>query len=473
MLLTNLSSDLPFPVNSETDLIFPCPHCRTPLRVPSSFAGVTGPCPQCFLQITAPLVSPTANNPTVQSLRVAALPTADSTTTASAPKQGAGYFDEPPLAESIRPEPRGIAPRSNSEGSVHLPAIDTKRVRTAESADVINPNHLNERPSDSRSLIRLAIPLLILALIGFGLFLLNDYLKSNSLTQPSNEVVEQKLKSHLEDPVAKPTAPIKPVIATPAQPEKTIEKPITESPFSPVMPPDAIKVSPQNHPQKPQQDEPQVGVEASRVVEQFLSATSFNERMLYVHTHLSQEDLQRGILNYKWPTAHYIPGSQIPHPAERLIEFYYEVSFGENSVGFPRKATLLVHKRANEEPKVILEPLLDTVGGRLRQFAKEPSIAPQDFYVIMDARSKCFDDNVPGADKKSTFYLRAHITGPDIATAYANDVSETRKEFDNPLTGLKWKNPMPVIVTLQWNIKEDHSRPFLEVIQIKAKSWNP
>jgi hypothetical protein len=209
------------------------------------------------------------------------------------------------------------------------------------------------------------------------------------------------------------------------------------------------------------------------MVEQFLAATTFDERMMYVLTKKTPLELQNSILSSKWPTAQITPGAQIPHPAERLTEFYFEVRFGENSVGFPRETTILVHQRGDEEPKVILEPLLDTVGGRLRDFASEPSSKPQDFYVIMDARVRCFDDKIPNADKKCTFFLRAHITGMDIATAYATEISQIRKQFDDPLAGFKWKKPMPVVVTLQWNTTEDYTRPFIEVIDIKAKNWNP
>jgi hypothetical protein len=132
---------------------------------------------------------------------------------------------------------------------------------------------------------------------------------------------------------------------------------------------------------------------------------------------------------------------------------------------------MLVHQRGNDDPKIVLEPLLDTVGDRLREFAKTPSSEPQDFYVIMDARIKCFDDKIPNSDKKCTFFLRAHINDEHIATAYASEISETRKQFDNPLNGLKWKDPIPVRVTLQWNTSEDYTRPFLELIEIKEKSW--
>jgi hypothetical protein len=91
----------------------------------------------------------------------------------------------------------------------------------------------------------------------------------------------------------------------------------------------------------------------------------------------------------------------------------------------------------------------------------------------MDARINCYQDTIPNAAKKSTFYFRAHYNGDDLAIAYANQQSETRQAFNSPLEGLKWKNPIPVVVTLQWNTIEDPKRPFLEVIEIKAKDWNP
>jgi hypothetical protein len=304
--------------------------------------------------------------------------------------------------------------------------------------------------------MRFMIPSCILALLGLGFFQFSQYLKENSLTQKAG----QQKKSPYSTPLVSGPLPTTASTASEnlsalpqGQPKATEPKDDKKDEFN------------------PQDAEIQGGLTATRIVEQFLIAKTFEERMLYVTTQKNVEDLQNTILSRKWPTAQITPGSQINHLNERLTEYYFEVRFGENSINFPRKTTMLVHQRGNDDPKIVLEPLLDTVGDRLREFAKAPSSEPQDFYVIMDARIKCFDDKIPNSDKKCTFFLRAHINDEHIATAYASEISETRKQFDNPLNGLKWKDPIPVRVTLQWNTSEDYTRPFLELIEIKEKSW--
>lgn len=331
-----------------------------------------------------------------------------------------------------------------------------------------------------RKMLRFALPAALILLFAFGFKQLARFLKANSLTQPAKPAATQSAKPSIKAPSTPTVAPSPPATVTHPTPQVgSVTTPDPSPSLPPATVPAAVTPTPVNqatpspvdtaHVEPP----PQAGAIARRMVEQFLAATSFDERMLYVLTKKTPVELQNSILARKWPTAQITPGAQIPHPAERLTEFYFEVRFGENSVGFPREATILVHQRGDEEPKVILEPLLDTVGGRLRQFASEPSSKPQDFYVIMDARVRCFDDKIPNADKKCTFFLRAHITGMDIATAYVTESSQIRKQFDDPLAGFKWKKPMPVVITLQWNTTEDYTRPYIEVIDIKAKNWNP
>ena len=341
-------------------------------------------------------------------------------------------------------------------------------------------SHEEKSSRRMRKMLRFALPAALILLFAFGFNQLSRFLKANSLTQPAPPPVTQSAKPPGQTPTALPVTPTPPTTVSHPTPQIGPVKTPDPSPslppatVPPSVTPDPVNQATPSPVETPQEDPPpQVGAIARRMVEQFLAATTFDERMLYVLTKKTPTELQTSILSRKWPTAQITPGAQIPHPAERLTEFYFEVRFGENSVGFPREATILVHQRGDEEPKVILEPLLDTVGGRLRQFASEPSSKPQDFHVIMDARVRCFDDKIPNADKKCTFFLRAHITGMDIATAYVTESSQIRKQFDDPLAGFKWKKPMPVVVTLQWNTTEDYTRPYIEVIDIKAKNWNP
>lgn len=365
----------------------------------------------------------------------------------------------------IRPEPRGLSDVKSPEN-----------IRATSIAEFPEEIPIIRSAKKSRGgkvatlrfteLLRWLIPATIVLLVGFGFLNVVRFLKANSLTQkPKEQTTNADSTPLVSGPISAGDQSLPPVATAPVRAAQPPSSPGNGN-VSSVLGSDTADAA------NTGESDSQAGLVASRTVEQFLAATSFEERMIHVQSRLHHDQLKNSILSRKWPTAQITPGAQISHPDQRLVEYYFEVRFGENSINFPRKATILVHQRGSDEPKIIVEPLLDTVGGRLREFAKKPSSSPQDFFVIMDARVKCFDDKIPGSDKKCTFFLRPHISGEDIATAYAHEISPTRAEFDNPLTGLKWKNPMPVVLTLQWNTTEDYTRPFLEVIEIKSKSWN-
>jgi hypothetical protein len=338
----------------------------------------------------------------------------------------------------------------------------------------------------SRKLLSILIPCLILTLVALCFFDISRLFKPAIPTptsplipeqQPSEPQIESTTSiiiplpaipsiAPLETPVPPVEIPEQAMVIVPSQ--EQVAEPTILFPDSPLLPlPDANQLAPEISTVTEAITEP------NQVIKRFLTTDDFEERLSYVITHLSGEELQNGLLSQKWPSAEYTLTAQIPRTSERLTEFYYEVRFGDNTVGFPTVATLLLIKRADEAAKVILDPLLDTVGGRLRAYAIDPTSKPKDFYVIMDARVKCTDDTIPNGDQKCMFYLRSHTTGQNIATAFAHQNSPTHQKFDNPLSGLKWKNPMPVVLTLQWNTSEDDARPFLEVIDIKSQNWRP
>jgi hypothetical protein len=447
-------------VNPSNVIRFHCPHCGVFLSVPQALAGVTGPCPTCTAQITAPLSDPITAAPPVTPSAIAPLPTPSPAESPKSPLSA-------PEPTHIRPEPRGLATPKPVDSIRALDPADVDERLALPSPTAPFPEK-KRKPDRLPSLLRLLIPVSIVLIIAVGFFQLSKFLKTTSLTQKPKTPPTKTDATPLVSGVVSATAA--PPRVTPIPPPSSTETLPSPNVAGPTVIPDTPPIVEPTTPED-QDDPAKQGLIASGIVEQFLAATTIEERMMYVSTRIPQDQLKKSILSIKWPTAQITPGAQISHPAERLTEYYFEVRFGENSINFPRKTTLLVHQRGTDEPKIVIEPLLDTAGGRLAEFAKKPSTAPQDFHVIMDARIKCFDDKIPNSDKKCTFFLRAHITGEDIATAYANELSETRKEFDNPLNGLKWKNPMPVIITLQWNTTEDYTRPFLEVIEIKSKSW--
>lgn len=438
-------------VSPPSSISFSCPQCQCTLRVPRHMAGVTGPCPSCGQMITSPREV--------------------------APPQEISYQRTVPPLSSLPAIPRTLPAGSPSALPVSarpIPPLHEEKPRTVVNSDpsasarpaaptIIRPRKTEAyRPlSKKYTLLRILIPLCAISILAVG------YWQISTMLQKDRAAPQRKA-------VAAPgrLTPSTKTVATPPKRSTTpsVNAPITPSPRSTPI------AEPQPRPEVASPDAqspPPSGLLAGQIMEKFLAAPGLAERLPYLSSSKTPDELSTTFLARPWPIAQLTPGAQIPHPTEGLIEYYYEVRFGENSFGFPRLATFLLHQYGNEPPKVLVDPLLDTIGGRLQDFAANPVDGPQDFFVIMDARVKCFDLKVPNADKKCTFFLRSHIQGKDIVTAYANEQSAVRKEFDDPLGGLRWKNPMPVILTLQWNTQEDAARPFIEVIGIKAKSWNP
>lgn len=448
------------------------------LSVPASLVGVTGPCPQCSAQISAPRPILQSPQPTVAPYQappqqVAPQPQAPAPAPVPVPQAQpvssyqapASPYAPPASRESIRPEPRHTAARPTPVAPVARldPQAEMRSRPPVTPANVVTGKR--KAPKSSIAL-RILIPTLILGGLGAAIFYLSQFLSSHGVDHTANAdkkvvpttSIEEELGDEEPDVPVVEVKPDKVAVKTTAPPKPLVEE-IPE-------PPTKIKI-----------DEPPVPTvrTAGEVVDAFLTASSFAARKPLIFTKKSDQELIAAQFDKAWPPATVVIGTQNSIPSERLIEYYFQVNFAENALGFPRIATILVHKRGDEEPKVIAEPLIDTIGGRLRQYAAAPQDKPQDFYAFMDAVMFCRSETVPNPQKKSQFHLRAHNTGEDLAVAYVNEQSEIRKAFMNPdpLENLKWKNPIAVVLTLQWNTSEDPARPFLEILEIKAKNWNP
>lgn len=378
-----------------------------------------------------------------------------------------------PLPAIPRTLPAG-SPSAHPISTRPIPPLNEAQPQSVAGADssasakpiaptIIRPRKTEPyRPlSKKYTLLRILIPLCAISILAVGYWQISTTLqKDRAAPQRKAVAATGRLTPSSRTVATPPNRSIPPSASAPITPSPR-SSPIAETQ------PNSETTAPVS------QDPPPAGLLAGQIMEKFLVAPGLAERLPFLLSSKTPDELATTFLARPWPIAQLTPGAQIPHPTEGLIEYYFEVRFGENSFGFPRLATFLLHQHGNEPPKILVDPLLDTIGGRLQDFAANPSAAPQDFFVIMDARVKCFDHNVPNADKKCTFFLRSHIQGKDIVTAYAHEQSAVRKEFDDPLGGLRWKNPIPVILTLQWNTQEDTARPYIEVIGIKAKSWHP
>lgn len=98
---------------------------------------------------------------------------------------------------------------------------------------------------------------------------------------------------------------------------------------------------------------------------------------------------------------------------------------------------------------------------------------PATFHVLLEPIDGCYEESIPGADRKFTLKLLSSPFGKETARAYAANASRVREQVEQPAYPIRWGMRRPATVTLRWNHREAPSRPFLELIEINSPDWNP
>ncbi|MGB6223395.1 hypothetical protein [Haloferula sp.] len=213
-------------------------------------------------------------------------------------------------------------------------------------------------------------------------------------------------------------------------------------------------------------------IRAEQVLDEFLATSLLDERLGLIDPPLSVAELEGTILDMPLPEVINVsPETPSFDPVENLGDFPFRVSFqgGEGSIV---EYTVLVRQRADLEPKVVVGPFLDLVGGRLERFASTPTEGAQTFNVIMEAMPRCFEENIPNPSKKFTYKLSGSNVGRAIARAYASLNSSLAEQLWTPDSRIRWGKRIRATVTLQWNTREDPSQPYIELMEIKGLDWN-
>jgi len=110
----------------------------------------------------------------------------------------------------------------------------------------------------------------------------------------------------------------------------------------------------------------------------------------------------------------------------------------------------------------------------LAAFAAAPPNDDLKTFQVILIPSSFVDDKVPNPDKKITLRIVGAEGAPPIATAYASQASKIYETLKDPTAGLlRYGNPQPCTVVMEWNRREDPKKPYLEIVEIKAFTWNP
>ncbi|MES2921892.1 MAG: hypothetical protein V4819_10105 [Verrucomicrobiota bacterium] len=411
---------------ANESITFSCLACGSRLTVPADLAGVTGPCPTCQTMIQAPAASDgSINTPGSQS--------------------------SPAV---LRPAPRQLPSRS---GQVEPFAKQLPEPNYSNQA--FNDVHPPPPFAHRNQLIRFLIPasfVIASVAIGFGV---TNILKNQSKSQSARVPV----KTSGARPILHDTSPTSPSEGPnePSTPSRANELPaassITEA--NPALPPGLEPKSPREF--------------AKEVLDKFLDAKTLTERLSLIETRTSESELAKSPLASPLPEVKNITVSiEENNAVEQVADFYHMVDFdaGENRTN---PQTILVRIRGSADPKVVVDPFLDSYGGRLADYAKSPSDKAGYFQVIVWPLASCYDERVPNHEKKLTLKLLPQVNTKEIALAYFGRQSKIAQILEDGTYSLAYNKAKACTVMLRWNAEDDPNQPYLEAVALRTFDWNP
>ena len=225
-------------------------------------------------------------------------------------------------------------------------------------------------------------------------------------------------------------------------------------------------------PLPPEKPVPQVQMSAREVLDRFLTAKSFSDRSSILETQTPQFELANSCLATAFPSTRLVEiDIKDRDSSEQVIDIYYRVDFSGTTVA-NNAQTILIRKRGNDEPKVVIDPFLDTYGGRLAGFANAPTDRSRVFCVIVSALAVGGDEIVPNREEKFTLQLLSRAHTKEIARAYFSKNSSIGKLLEDDSFRLSFGKAKAGTVTLKWNTEENPKLPFLEVTELDTSGWD-
>lgn len=439
----------------DESISFSCPACGIKLTVPRTLAGVVGPCPSCG----NPIQAPTAPVPPPPAIMPEQFP---------APVQGrSDEFVPPVLPAALRPEPRQLPSRASHAEPV---ARQMPEPTTVEASS--KPNPLPRHPQSKGPFRRFILGILFLVLSGALIYGVLTVLKNQEQMpaeknlKPSSEKVSPILPEN-EPPPKPPAEPEPEPKETPALPEpkETAALPVP-MPELPSIAPPPVDVPEGFEPIMP-------AITALEVLEKFLAASSLVERLAMIETKTPEAELASSVLGGPLPARRSILiDAQEANEVEGVIDIYFNVDF-ESPDGQLNPQTVLMRKRGSAEPKVVVDPFLDTFGGRLLAYVVKPTDKGGVFQVIISALAACNNENVPDREKKRTLKLLARDNTREIAQAYTGIQSKIGLMLEDGTFSLSYGKAKACTVLLRWNVEDNPEKPYLEALDVKRFDWNP
>lgn len=452
---------------SPSVLQFTCTHCNTALTVPVSMAGVEGPCPKCGQHIQAPKAeSAPASAPASFVAEPRERPKTSHPAKIPEPRSQPRSKEELADRESITPAPRGLPERSTKRTvEPRRSTLDAART-PSESSARSSRSKTASQPQQAGPFSRIGVHLLFAVASAATVYFLLYHFMPGGPGQTNREV--QGPPPAAGGPVTPPTispppnAGERPTVSTDTSPP-TSARPDTGADGAQAGAPEAKPVG-----------EGDIS-EAEDLLRSFFGRRTLQERLGMAEPALPAESLQGGVLDGELPpTGELLCGSPKRNLMEDYVDFPFIIDFPvpASDNGEMRPTTIVVRKRGDNDPKVLIPPLIDLAGGDLNEFVKEPVEGQRTFWAVIEAMPRCFELGIPHSDKKFTYKISASNRQSEIGRAYASKQSPLAEQLYSPDSGIGWGRRIQAVIVLEWNTTEDPEQPYIEMREIKALEWN-
>ncbi|MDB4467297.1 hypothetical protein N9035_00970 [Akkermansiaceae bacterium] len=214
-------------------------------------------------------------------------------------------------------------------------------------------------------------------------------------------------------------------------------------------------------------------MECDAVLRRFLKARTLEERLPFMtKSRRSDAELKASSLAGSLPNYTPVGPEDFFRPKGRARSSYHTVIFEylEKEERNQMMTFRLVSFAEGEAPRVQTDVFLDLFENVPGKLAEKPIKGPITMNVIIQTSTYCFVDEVPDADSKATISIRSSVKGSrkDLAQAFLRADSDLSKKLRAHVPA---GTSAPVTLSLEWNIKEDPKRPYLEVARLNAMSW--
>ncbi|BCX47304.1 hypothetical protein HAHE_12120 [Haloferula helveola] len=256
----------------------------------------------------------------------------------------------------------------------------------------------------------------------------------------------------------------------PPAPSSAERTPDTPTPPQPA-PTETVRAAPVSPPTPPPNDS--AAVAAEEALEYFFRATSLGARLPMMEPAYQREKLVGTVFDGPMPEATSIASAPPDrNDLEDYTNYPFRVTF-RTANETTDDVLVVVRKRGDNPPRVLVDPLLDLLGGRLAKFASEPGAEASAFRAIIEPMPRCFEPDIPNPDRKFTYKLSSTDHGGEIARAYASLNSPLAEQLFTPDSQIRWGKRIRATVVLSWNVEENPDQPYIELVEIKDLNWSP